>query len=131
VHTGGRAAASARSVASSAYTVGHEIVFGDGQYDPGSGRGQRTLAHELAHVVQQRHGPVEGTDVGGGISVSHPSDRFERAAEATASRVASGAVAQRQTEGSDEEEEEGVPEGAVAQRQADEGEEAEEETTAG
>ena len=139
VHTGGAAADSARSVEAGAYTVGHEIVFAEGRYDPASAPGQRSLAHELAHVVQQRAGPVDGSDVGGGIRVSHPADRFERAAEATASRVAAdgsfsaGAVAghagvtQRQTEDTEEPEDEGVPTGAVAQRQAEEAEEPEEE----
>jgi hypothetical protein len=86
VHTGGGAAASARAVDAHAYTVGHEIVLGDG-HGQGSPEGARTLAHELTHVVQQRSGAVEGTPAPGGISVSSPSDRFERAAEATADRV--------------------------------------------
>ena len=47
------------------------------------------LAHELTHVVQQRSGPVDGTPAGGGISLSDPSDRFERAAEDNANRFAS------------------------------------------
>jgi hypothetical protein len=47
------------------------------------------LAHELTHVVQQRSGPVDGTDSGGGIKVSDPSDRFEREASANADRVMS------------------------------------------
>jgi len=36
-----------------AYTVGHDVVFGAGQYAPSTGAGQRLLAHELTHVVQQ------------------------------------------------------------------------------
>ncbi len=86
VHTGGGAAASARAVDAHAYTVGNEIVLGNG-HEQGSAEGARTLAHELTHVVQQRSGPVEGTPAPGGISISSPSDRFERAAEATADRV--------------------------------------------
>jgi hypothetical protein len=86
VHTGGSAAASARGVDAHAYTVGNEIVLGEG-HSPGSEQHDRTLAHELAHVVQQRQGPVDGTPIGGGISVSDPGDRFERAAEATADAV--------------------------------------------
>src|SRR5688572_8546075 len=54
VHTDGRAAKSARAVSALAYTVGRDVVFGDGQYAPTTGRGERLLAHELAHVVQQR-----------------------------------------------------------------------------
>ena len=86
VHSGGGAAASAQAVDAHAYTVGNEIVLGDG-HAPGSAGHDRTLAHELTHVVQQRSGPVEGTPAPGGISVSSPSDRFERAAESTADRV--------------------------------------------
>ena len=40
---------------------GTDVVFGKGQYDPGSSAGKRTLAHELTHVVQQSEGPVEGS----------------------------------------------------------------------
>jgi hypothetical protein len=89
VHTGASAAASARAVEAHAYTVGNEIVLGEG-HTPGSGSHERTLAHELTHVVQQRQGPVDGTPTAGGISVSDPSDRFERAAESTADAVLSG-----------------------------------------
>lgn len=57
VHTGSRAAASARALGARAYTTGEDIVFGPGRYDPGSRSGQSLIAHELAHVVQQgRHG---------------------------------------------------------------------------
>lgn len=97
VHNDDAADASARSVSSHAYTVGSNIVFQRGAYDPGSTAGQKMLAHELTHVVQQRSGPVDGTPVGGGISVSDPSDRFERAAEANAEQVMSQ-PAQRQAD---------------------------------
>ena len=56
VHSDGAAAQSARDVSASAYTVGNNIVFGAGQYSPGSGAGRHLLAHELAHVVQQGGG---------------------------------------------------------------------------
>ncbi len=92
VHTGGGAAASARAVDAHAYTVGNEIVLGDG-HAQGSPVHERTLAHELTHVVQQRSGPVEGTPAPGGIAVSNPADRFELAAEATADRVMSAGQA--------------------------------------
>jgi hypothetical protein len=90
VHTGPEATASAQRLGAHAYTVGSDVVFSEGHYDPTSASGQRTLAHELTHVVQQRSGPVDGTDTGSGVKVSDPSDRFERAAEATADRVMSG-----------------------------------------
>lgn len=52
VHTGGEAAASARSIGARAYTRGSDVVFGGGEYAPHSPPGRRLLAHELAHVVQ-------------------------------------------------------------------------------
>ncbi|MEV4847662.1 DUF4157 domain-containing protein [Micromonospora matsumotoense] len=90
VHTDGAAHESARSVNAQAYTVGSNIVFQRDSYDPASAAGQHMLAHELTHVVQQRSGPVDGTDHGGGVKVSDPSDRFEREAVANADRLMSG-----------------------------------------
>ena len=53
VHTDSHAAKSADAVGAFAYTVGHQLVFGDGQYAPGTQRGRELIAHELAHVLQQ------------------------------------------------------------------------------
>jgi hypothetical protein len=53
VHTDARAAASAHAVRAFAYTVGRDIVFGESTYTPGTDRGRRLLAHELAHTIQQ------------------------------------------------------------------------------
>jgi hypothetical protein len=53
VHAGPHATASARALQAHAYTVGANIVFGLGRYQPGSESGRRLLAHELAHVRQQ------------------------------------------------------------------------------
>lgn len=89
VHTDGAAHESARSVNAQAYTVGSDIVFQRDSYDPSSDTGKHMLAHELTHVVQQRSGPVDGTDAGGGVKVSDPSDRFEREAVANADRLMS------------------------------------------
>jgi hypothetical protein len=54
VHADARASQSAREVNAVAYTVGQNIAFDTGAYAPSTLRGQRLLAHELAHVVQQR-----------------------------------------------------------------------------
>ena len=54
IHADGTATASAQAVHARAYTLGHDIVFGAGQYAPSTGAGRRLLAHELAHVVQQQ-----------------------------------------------------------------------------
>ncbi len=56
VHTDNKAADSARAVNALAYTVGSDIVFASGQYAPLTTGGQRLLAHELAHVIQQSAG---------------------------------------------------------------------------
>ncbi|PSL55889.1 uncharacterized protein DUF4157 [Saccharothrix carnea] len=87
VHTGAAAHTAAESVRAHAFTSGSHIVFQRGRYDTSSEAGKRMLAHELTHVDQQRSGPVAGTDVGGGVAVSHPADTFERAAVANADRV--------------------------------------------
>ncbi|BFO14740.1 hypothetical protein SHKM778_11280 [Streptomyces sp. KM77-8] len=58
-----------------------------------------TLAHELTHVVQQRQGPVAGTDHGNGLLLSDPADRFEREAETNAHRVMAGPAPVRRAEG--------------------------------
>lgn len=54
VHTDGQAAESAQSVSALAYTAGNDVVFGSGQYRPETSEGQKLLAHELTHVVQQQ-----------------------------------------------------------------------------
>lgn len=84
VHDGPTAAASARALGARAYTVGEDVVVGDGGAD------RRTIAHELTHVVQQRSGPVDGTPTEAGFSVSDPGDPFERAATATAEAILGG-----------------------------------------
>ena len=149
IHQGGSAAESARAVSAHAYTVGSDVVFDSGRYDPSSPAGQRTLAHELTHVIQQRQGAVSGSDIGGGLAVSDPGDQYERAASANADRVMSGSapapaavsaqratdedesvaqsVAQREDVPEEEDEESGS--GMIAQR-AEEDEIPEDETSA-
>src|SRR6185503_7812734 len=60
VHTGAMAAASSQSIQALAYTSGNNVVFGAGQYAPGTESGKRLLAHELTHVVQQDGGQESG-----------------------------------------------------------------------
>ncbi len=81
---------STRSVDAGAYTVGEKVVVNPDHFRAGSAQAQRTLAHELTHVKQQRQGPVAGTPQPGGIQVSHPSDSFEQEAERTADSVMAG-----------------------------------------
>jgi len=56
VHTDAKAAQSAEAVQAQAYTSGSAIVFGRGQYSPATAAGQRLLAHELTHTLQQAGG---------------------------------------------------------------------------
>jgi hypothetical protein len=56
IHDDATAAVSAHDVAAQAYTVGRDVVFGAGRYQPSSKAGRALLAHELAHVVQQNSG---------------------------------------------------------------------------
>jgi hypothetical protein len=60
VHDDGAAAELSRSVDALAVTTGRDIFFAAGRYQPDSAAGQRLIAHELTHVVQQGHatGPV-------------------------------------------------------------------------
>jgi hypothetical protein len=54
IHTDDRAAVSAGVLGALAYTVGRDIAFGAGRYQPETRSGRQLLAHELTHVVQQR-----------------------------------------------------------------------------
>jgi len=69
VHSDGDAARSAQDLSARAYTVGNHIVFGDGEYQPGSATGRRLLAHELTHVVQQTAAP------GGDVPIQRDKDK--------------------------------------------------------
>ena len=55
VHTDSLAHQSSKDINALAYTHGNHIVFGAGQYQPGSNSGKQLLAHELTHVVQQEN----------------------------------------------------------------------------
>ncbi len=65
IHTGGDAAESAKAVNAHAYTVGEDIVFGAGQYAPGTTSGRFLLAHELVHTLQPT-GPIRRRVAGPG-----------------------------------------------------------------
>jgi ferredoxin len=59
IHTNQQAAEAAQSTNAQAFTRGWDIFFGQGRYSPELQTGQRLLAHELTHVIQQRHGEGE------------------------------------------------------------------------
>ena len=131
VHTDGQASQSAASVGANAYTVGRDMVFKSGHYDPGSAAGQKTIAHELSHVVQQSQGPVDGTTAPGGIKVSDPSDRFEQAADHRADQVMASVSSSAPATGGVQREEDGSAPMPALQREAAIGEDEEGEEPGG
>jgi len=82
IHADESAASSTEALGAAAYTSGEDIVFGSGRYAPSTNAGMHLLAHELAHVVQQR-GASGATTAG----VNLPSDSFEVEADNAASQV--------------------------------------------
>lgn len=83
VHTDRKAAESTKAVNALAYTVGQNIVFGAGQYEPRTSAGKRLLAHELVHTVQQSN----QKSLQNKFDVGKHDDVFEREADEIASRV--------------------------------------------
>lgn len=79
VHTDAKAAQSARNVKALAYTVGRDIVFGVGQYAPWSTQGQKLMAHELTHVVQQENTKWSGGALSIGASDTPHEQEADRA----------------------------------------------------
>ncbi len=57
VHKDSTAVRLNQSLNAHAFTIGQEIFFGQGEYDPGSSRGMELLAHELTHTIQQGASP--------------------------------------------------------------------------
>jgi hypothetical protein len=76
VHADDHADSLNRSVSARAFATGTDVYFAKGEYQPGSSDGDRLIAHELAHVVQQRGAPA-----GGALTVSEPGDALEREAD--------------------------------------------------
>ena len=56
IHTGSDATSMNRELNAKAFTVGNDIYFNDGQYNPGADSGKFLLAHELTHTLQQNGG---------------------------------------------------------------------------
>lgn len=82
VHDDARARHRADLLGANAFTYGNHLVFGNQGMDANSSNGRRLLAHELAHVIQQRRG--------GPTPPLHPSAAHERDAEAAARAIESG-----------------------------------------
>jgi hypothetical protein len=82
VHADETADQLSRSVSARAFATGSDVYFAKGEYNPGSPSGDKLIAHELAHVVQQR-----GAASSGPLTVSQPGDAMEREADDVASRI--------------------------------------------
>jgi hypothetical protein len=89
VHADGDADAMTRSVSAEAFTVGNDIYFRSGRFLPSTRLGSWLLAHELAHVVQQRQ-PTVGPRLQGFTLTGFPA--AEEAAMRTAIPIASSTV---------------------------------------
>lgn len=82
VFTDSRAAEAAAAINARAFTIGSEIYFAAGAYDPHSEAGLELIAHECAHVAQN----VRGEHYVPAGRVSRPEDAHERDAEQFAQR---------------------------------------------
>lgn len=71
VHTNTQADTLNRSLNARAFTTGSDIFFRQGDYNPGTREGQRLLAHELTHVVQQQ---ASGSQIQRAFVKDAPSD---------------------------------------------------------
>src|ERR1044072_2325788 len=98
VHSGSQAEQAARSVNARAFTVGNHIVFGAGQPSTNSSEGQRLLAHELTHVIQQSGGSgtrVSGSPAGQGLVQRDPEEAEPTPGEPTPAEPTQAAPSQR------------------------------------
>lgn len=89
VHADRASGAVADALGADALATGRALFFGAGRYRPGTPAGDRLLAHELAHVVQQR----AGGDGAGARALGRPGDAAERGADRAADAVARGQAA--------------------------------------
>jgi hypothetical protein len=90
VHTDLKAAEAAKSIHAKAYTIGQDIFFGSGNFQPESVSGKRLIAHELAHVLQGRGGnSLYGNPVKK-LSVGQRNSPFEQEAERAVIQVIHG-----------------------------------------
>jgi hypothetical protein len=88
-HSDARSAMAAGALDAAAFTVGNDVVFGEGLFAPATPGGPRLLAHELAHVVQQ-DGPAV---TGGRLTLAPEHGASEREADRAAERVVAGQAA--------------------------------------
>ena len=79
IHDDGAADEAAHSINAHAFTMGRDVYFARGRYEPHTTAGQKLIAHELTHVLQQRRGAVApGLK---SLNATAHDDRFEHEAE--------------------------------------------------
>ena len=89
IHSGGAAGAAAAALGAEAFASGNSIAFAPGLYRPGTTAGDALIAHELAHVVQQRRAGAGGA-VQMHQALSSPGEAAEVAADRAAATVLAG-----------------------------------------
>lgn len=89
VHSDSRAHSLAQSLNARAFTMGQSVFFGRGQYQPDSAEGQRLIAHELTHTIQQRNGN-SAVAMSARHSVDAQNSALEREANAAAHAFGAG-----------------------------------------
>lgn len=99
LHTDEVAGDAARAIHARAFTVGEDIFFAPGAFEPGTASGCELLAHELTHVVQAQQGRVPQAPAGH-TRVSAPGEAMEQEAEQVARRVTAPSSARVETAGS-------------------------------
>jgi hypothetical protein len=88
IHTDQRSADVSRSIGARAFTVGHDIAFAPGEYQPSTTAGRRLLAHELTHVVQQaRMRPHVSDDVQRDLATEPPAGPVEDQPDLTDAQI--------------------------------------------
>jgi hypothetical protein len=88
IHSDTQAAALSAGLNARAFTIGRDIAFGVGEYQPGTLIGDALIAHELTHVIQQGGRLVAPQAK---LEVSHPTDAAEIEADTLAESVISSA----------------------------------------
>jgi outer membrane protein OmpA-like peptidoglycan-associated protein len=91
VHAGAKATESAKAMSALAYTVGQDVVFGQGQYVPGAVEGKRLLAHELTHTMQQS---IQSPNISG-LRLAAANDAPEQEARRAENQFVAGSVFSR------------------------------------
>jgi hypothetical protein len=93
VHTDERATAAASAVNAHAFTVGRDIFFAAGAYEPATARGRTVIAHEIAHVLQDPRA-VDAGELDTAVEITSPGDAAEWTAEAAVESIADGRMPQ-------------------------------------